>query len=97
MFYWIFVVRVCILATYIRRRWPCAVPIRLLLLYGRAVMTHLASRCLLASAVGLVATLSAAQAIEPITPEQFMLHAAKNEAGLNVWKLWVIKDSRRSR
>ena len=21
-----------------------------------------------------------------------MLHAAKNEAGLNVWKLWVIKE-----
>jgi hypothetical protein len=34
-------------------------------------MTHLASRCLPASVVVLVATLSAAQAIEPITPEQF--------------------------
>jgi hypothetical protein len=22
----------------------------------------------------------------------FILHAAKNEAGLNVWKLWVIKE-----
>jgi hypothetical protein len=31
----------------------------------------LASRCLLASLVALVATLPAAPAIEPITPEQF--------------------------
>ena len=26
-----------------------------------------------------------------------ILHAAKNEAGSNVWKLWVIKDSKASR
>jgi hypothetical protein len=34
-------------------------------------MTPLASRCLLAFVVVLVATLSAAEASEPITPEQF--------------------------
>ncbi|MCI0459744.1 MAG: hypothetical protein L0Z62_22570 [Gemmataceae bacterium] len=34
-------------------------------------MTPLTSRCLLASGVVLVATLAAAQPMEPITPEQF--------------------------